>query len=115
MPYLKKRAAEKVSLPTDPDYYVLWRTNVTYGEIKAVAKGLPQTKPDDAESQQERSAAIADRMLLLYIEDWNLDDEAGKKLPVTAESLNQMDGDDIAFLSKRLNADNEQKEEERKN
>jgi hypothetical protein len=115
MPYLRKRATEIVALPSDPEYHVLWRTNVTYGEVKAIAKGLPKEDPNDPDSASARGAEIADRMLLLYIEDWNLDDEKGKKLPVTAASLNLVDSEDIGFLSKRLNTNADQKEEERKN
>lgn len=115
MPYVKKRAATKVALPSDPNYFVMWRTNVTYGEVKAIAKGLPKADAGDAEGENARGNAIADRMLLLYIEAWNLDDEDGNILPLNAESLNEMQTDDVAFLSKRLSEDAEKKEEDRKN
>ena len=113
MPYVKTIKAEKITLASDPHYFVLWRSKARYGQMKqATAKAVSL----DARSQSADfdATAYTDYAVLAHIESWNLDDEKGELLPVDIESLNLLDEDDMNLLLSRLSKANAEQEVERK-
>lgn len=113
MPYVKTIPSVKVSLVSDPAYWVLWRPVLRYGQIKEVTVA--------ASSQGQRgemtvdSGAVADGVILAHIEDWNLTDERDQKLPITPASLALLEDRDVDHLTDLLQKTVDQEEKERKN
>lgn len=113
MPYIKPIKVVRRPLPSDPEYWVDMKDHIVYGELKRVTRDAVAIARDG--STQVDSATATDNMLLAYIVDWNLDDEHGKKLPLTAASLEQMDSNDLNHLATFMTADRAKKDDERKN
>lgn len=109
MAYVKKAAVEKVTLDSNPDYYVMWRTKLTYGQMRDIAR-----VGQKSDGQVDQLTA-SDALFLAHIESWNLDDEDGNILPLTPESLAFLDEDDANQLAKLSNKTLETQESERKN
>ena len=115
MPDLKPISIERVQLPSDENYWVDWRSHITYADVKAAsAAGIANIAPNSAPTDMD-TGAVADTMLLRYIADWNLDDEVGNVLPLTPESLAKIDGADALFLSAKMARAQEKRIDERKN
>lgn len=119
MPYKKPVTPEKLILPSDPEYWVVWKPSLTYGELKRVtlqaARPASQsTTPTMSEDDFDRGA-ISDGMLCAHILEWNLDDEHGHVLPINSESLAILDEEDANFLSTKMAERMQAREEERKN
>lgn len=119
MPYKKPVVPEKLTLPSDPAYWVRWKPALTYGELKTVTFAAarpagPSTTPSSIEEDFDRGA-VSDGMLCAHILEWNLDDEQGNILPINAESLSILDEVDANFLSGKMAERLQGREEERKN
>lgn len=113
MPYVKPTPSIKVQLPSDPEYWVLWRPTLRYGQIKDVTLGAT-VRGERGEVSVDNGTA-ADGLLLAHIEDWNLDDESGNKLPLTPASLAMLVDKDVDHLSSLLQQDAEAEDTRRKN
>lgn len=95
MGYVKSsRPTEKVKLVSNEKYWVEVLTELRYGDIKAFAKPSPDGSVD--------FVGAADKFLETIIVDWNLDDEAGKKIEVNPENINQLTQEDAELLMRRL-------------
>jgi len=112
MPYVKKAVVEKVVLSSDPDYFVMWRRRLTYGQMRDIAK-LGQ-KVTDGKMEVDNLTAT-DALLLAHMESWNLTDEQDIPLPLTAESLTFLDENDVSQLTSLATDTLETREKERKN
>lgn len=113
MPYVKTIKAEKIVLASDPHYFIMWRPKVRYGDMKqATSKAVTV----DARNQQADfdAAAYTEYAVLAHIESWNLDDEKGEPLPLTAEALGQLEEDDMNALLAKLNVSTTDQSAERK-
>ena len=118
MPYVKKAAAVKIAFPSDKHYFVMWRDKVPYGALREARSRavIVRVNPDTNEATPEfDTIAYNDYALLAHIESWNLDDVDGQSLPLTIESLAQLDSDDVAVLNERMAGVAQSQEKERKN
>lgn len=111
MPYVKKAVAEQIPLVSDPQYWVMWRRKLTYGQMRDIARAGQTT--ENGEVKMDNLTAT-DTLLLAHIESWNLTDEQDNPLPLTAESLTVLDEDDAAQLTKLATSQIEAQEQERK-
>lgn len=114
MPYVKPSVPRKIPLVSDPAYYVMWKDRIKYGDIREVSKSSVRQVGPRGETEVDRQA-MADATFLLHIVDWNLDDEEGNKLPLTADSLALLSEDDANQLATLLADANQVKDTERKN
>lgn len=114
MPYVKTIKSEKITLPSDPHYFIMWRPKARYGEMKqATSKAVTVDTRGNGEADFNPTA-YTEYAVLAHIESWNLDDAEGKPLPLEAESLNMLEEDDMNLLLSKLSASNEKQQEERK-
>lgn len=113
MSYVKKAAAQKITLPSDKHYHVLWKPKVTYGALK---EARTQAIQIDSDGTPHFDANIyAELSLLAHIDSWNLDDEDGQPLPLTLESVGLLDNEDVSLLNERMATESTAQEAARKN
>lgn len=122
MPYGSNKAqVERLHLPSDPAYWVDMKTKATRGDRLAAQEAMfkvknvklrnltpeemeqVETDPEDPTAQrgmltQYRTKAYFDMWMVRLIVEWNLDDEAGNILPITAEVLDGLEAEDDEFL-----------------
>lgn len=107
MGYFKdEREIKRVELPSNPEYWVDLYTDLEWREQKAFMNMDEDGNPDMEVS--------ANKLLEKTIVDWNLDNEAGEKLPITAENIDRMQGQDVLFIAGQIGASNVEAEEKRK-
>lgn len=92
MGYFKEQQLKKLTLESDPKYWVEIVTNLKYGDVKKFA--------NVAEDGEVDFATSADLFLQSVIKSWNLDDDTGTVLPITSENIDRLDQKDaIAILN----------------
>lgn len=84
--YTNKRNLKTVSLPSTEGSEIVIYTNLVYGEVEQIY------------SSEKTDLSKAIDVLVALIEKWNLTDENGTTLPITAETLKKFDVGDISFL-----------------
>jgi len=84
--YTSKRNLKTVSLPSTEDSEVSIYTNLVYGEVEQIY------------SSDKTDLGKAIDVLVALITSWNLTDENGLALPITAETLKKFDISDVSFL-----------------
>lgn len=109
MPYVRKINVIRIPLPSNPAYWVDWRESMLYRDMKIAMQQAIEI--EDGEMKAD-STAMSDALLLGHLDGWNLDDEEGNLLPLTAESLELLMEEDVQFLLSK--AQDGQKEEEKK-
>ena len=117
MPYVKSIKTEKVTLPSDSHYHIFWRPRARYGDIKQATQKAVAVQVD-ARSQSATpefdTVAYTGYAVLAHIESWNLDDAEGNPLPLSIESFDLLDEEDMNLLLSKLNKDTEAEGESRK-
>lgn len=92
MGYFKEQQLKKLTLESDPNYWVEIITDLKYGDVKKFANVNQDGEVDFATS--------ADLFLQSVIKSWNLDDAGGQVLPITPENIDMLDQKDaIAILN----------------
>jgi len=104
MAYFNDDQIEKVTLNSNPDYWVDLLTNLAWGDMK---KLLNTSKEGEASYE-------VDAMLLACIKGWNLDDKDGNVLPITQENLDKLQRPDIEQLVTVLGAKIEESKSSKK-
>lgn len=113
MPYVKTIKSEKITLVSDAHYFVMWRPKARYGEMKQATQQAVSVDTR-TESAEFNPTAYTDYAILAHIESWNLDGEDGEPLPLTVESLDLLDEEDMNLLLGKLSATSAKDEKERK-
>lgn len=90
MGYFKEEQLKKLKLKTNPEYWVEVLADLRYGDIKKFGTQNPDGEVD--------FAASGDLFLLTVIKSWNLDDDAGTVLPITAENIDRLEKDDVMLI-----------------
>lgn len=90
------RTAE-LSLPSDPSCTFTIKSP-TYGDYSEAVKATYRVVPDRAAAPVDWYAQFVEEAALLLVSGWNLTDESGETLPITAETLHQLDRKDGDFL-----------------
>lgn len=116
MPYVKTIKTEKITLPSDKHYFVMWRSKVRYGDAKLAAKNaISIDARQGANATPEFDSALyIVYSILAHIESWNLDDAEGRPLPLTVESMDALDEDDFSMLALKLQGEATEQTDERK-
>jgi hypothetical protein len=119
MPYIKQAGTDRLTLPSAPDYYVLMKSKATYADKLASQKAMMQVSQVDLATLDPAKAHLVEadmesgRGVLTEIEidaffktllerlivSWNIDGEDGEVLPITQETIGQLDPDDGDFLT----------------
>lgn len=84
--YQNKRNLKKVALPSTEESEVEIHTNLVYGEVEQIY------------ASDKTDLAKAIDVLVALIVRWNLTDENGLSLPITAETIKKFDIGDVSFL-----------------
>lgn len=91
MGYIKNDEIKEIKL-SDPNYWVKVKTSLKWGDLKKFAAVSQGGDVDFATS--------ATLFLESIIVEWNLDDDAGNIVPITAEILDKLDqADAIKILN----------------
>lgn len=90
MSYFKEQQLKKLTLPSNPDYYVEVLESLTWSAGKEL---LPLTP-----GSESTLASTSDAYLNAVVKAWNLDDETGTVLPITPENLNRLSREDAMFI-----------------
>jgi hypothetical protein len=119
MPYLKAAEVERLTLPSDPEYWVELKCTATYADRKAAQTAMLEMAPVDVANltpdearlvtnvdqasgrgvlTRVQVAAYDATLLLRLLVRWNLTDENGQELPITQDSINRLAGEDGEFL-----------------
>lgn len=86
---MNKRPTKRVVFKTDTNLWADVYANVTYGDRKYISKMSKDSDPVD----------IADKWLVLQIAEWNVTDDNGQTLPVSSESLELLDEQDVDVIA----------------
>lgn len=84
------RPKRRLALASDPHYWVEIHTTLTYGERKMLS--------DKTLAPME----LGDAALKTLICDWNIDDESGTIIPISAEAIEKLDEDDAAVIAEAI-------------
>lgn len=95
MSYFTEQLTEKLTLPSDANYWVEVIKDFRYGQVKEFAT----TENDTVDFTTQ-----ADKFLHLAIKSWNLDDELGQILPITPENIDLLKQDDVLAIINTSNA-----------
>lgn len=90
MPYFQEEKLTKVTFDSDPNYWVQVIAELTWKQSKTFYS-------------EEGGVAPADKVLLAAIQEWNLDDESGNVLPITAENIDRLKQVDVVKIIEAMN------------
>jgi hypothetical protein len=93
MPYFTKSQDKKLLLPSNQDYWVVVKTELSWKETKIFAAN--KDKNDITHS--------LDIMLSSLITSWNLDDDKGKVLDINQENLDMIKKSDVEAIIACIN------------
>lgn len=88
--YFKDQTLKKLTLPTNVKYWVEILTDLRYGDIKKFATASQEGQVDFATN--------ADIFLQTVVKNWNLDDDQGHVLEITAANLDRLEKDDVLAI-----------------
>lgn len=93
--------------PEPPGYWVRIKTRLTHGDRVAAAGALLRATVDLGVTRQNISGVLnvrADEAVLVArsIVAWNLDDEQGRILPISPETINLLDDQDVVAIRDRV-------------
>jgi hypothetical protein len=97
---------EKLTLPSNPAYWVELRKCLSRAQLQQAEAVLSQATVDLHGNGTVKPDIIAYRnmMMTFSIASWNLDDEAGNILPVTAGTVGLLAGPDFDAVYNRVDA-----------
>jgi hypothetical protein len=100
--YIQPVQTDQVDLPT-AGYWVRLKKKATYGDQLAAQSAMLKLEQGSAGviSQMEWGAYIQALTVSMVVE-WNVDDESGQILPISAASLNQLSAEDGQFLANEV-------------
>jgi hypothetical protein len=107
MAYFTEPELKRVTLLSNPAYWVDVLTEYKWGDVKKFST------PDATGSIE--FATTADTFLLTAIKAWNLDDGAGNIVEITQENLDKVDRDDLMFVINEASAYAVESEDSKKN
>lgn len=113
MGYRRDPNITRITLPSNPAYWVDLREFITYGEQKSV--GNDAMRPGPRGEMEVDNEAVADLTVMKYISNWNLDDENGAFLPVTRENLNLLEDIDANAIATFVQGREQRLADQRKN
>lgn len=105
--FASAQPTEKITLPSNKNYWVEIYKNISWGQTKHFIR-------TDSDGNVDMVAG-ADGYLAAIIKDWNLDDEAGNKVPVTPEAIDQLEQTDALALLNAAGISKEETENAKKN
>lgn len=101
MAYLKSAGVTRVTLPSNPEYWVELKSKLSYGDALAAQKALLNVEAVEQLDTDEHdvvtkleSDTYFTTLLLRAIVRWNLDDEDGSTWEVTAENIARLENED---------------------
>lgn len=100
------RPTKRITLPSNPRYWVEIFSSLKYKEQHALASTLKDGEVD--------GMAAADLMLRSMIAGWNLDDDAGQVVPVTPENIELLEKQDVEAILTALQSVASVDEDEKK-
>lgn len=107
MSYFSQPKVERLTLPSNPEYWVDIKMKLTYGESKKFIQASTDGSLD--------AEVAADVFLQQVITEWNLDGEDGQVLPITPENLAMLDAKDAFYIIEKAGGTVEAKKAPAKN
>ena len=106
MTYFKASGVERLTLPSDSDYWVEMKNKLSYGDRLAAQEAMIKVSasPNGLDSEEQQvvteleTGTYFTTLLCRSIVRWNIDDEDGRVLDVTEEAIARLDDEDGEFL-----------------
>src|SRR5262245_55267459 len=118
MPYLKASEVDRLTLPSDPDYWVEMKRTASYGDKLAAQEAMLRVSHVDLDAvpgekvhlvqggseagrgvlTETETGAYFRTLLVRLITAWNLTDGGDRPLPVDEASVELLDSADGEFL-----------------
>lgn len=98
MPYQKPVDVVTLTLPSDPEYFVKIRSRVKWGGVSKAQSAMLKVDINSPELTDVEMGAYNNALIAAAIVEWNLTDEADKILPITPESVEELEPEDGQFL-----------------
>lgn len=116
MPYLRDQPTDRLTLPSNPSYWVEMKQRASYGDVSAAQKATLEITTSDVRQLNgaRRSRAIVQGAVAItpdfdggaylpalisrLVVRWNLDGPGGELLDITPENVKLLDGEDGEFL-----------------
>jgi hypothetical protein len=99
LPYIKPTESDEVRLPSDATYFVRLKRRATYGDQLAAQSAMVKVDSANPVATNMEWGAYIRALTVALILEWNVDDENGVVLPISAESLSRLSAEDGQFLS----------------
>lgn len=109
MPYLKAQASDRLTLPSDPEFWVEMKRRPAYADTLAAQQSvigeidLAQVASGNGHAPgfmfTPEMATYTRTLLLRLITAWNLTDMEDRPLEITRENLEQLEYQDGEFLA----------------
>jgi hypothetical protein len=98
--YLKPVETDVVTLPSSPEYTVRMKRKASYGDqLEAQTAMLQVDQSLGGMVTKMEWAAYIRALTVRLIVDWNLSDENGGPLPISASSIDRLNQEDGEFLA----------------
>lgn len=98
--YLRALELDQLTLPSSPEFFVTMKRVASYGDQLAAQNAMLQVQQGlGGTITKYEWAAYVRALTARLITEWNLSDENGSPLPITAENIDRLRQDDGEFLA----------------
>lgn len=98
MPYQKPVDIDTLTLPSDPAYFVKVKSRLKWGGVSKAQSAMLKVDINSPELSDVEMGAYNNALIASAIVEWNLTDENDKPLPITPESVEELEPEDGQFL-----------------
>ena len=106
MSYLKASEVDTLTLPSDSAYFVKMRRRIKWGAISKAQSAMLKVDVGSAQLTDVEMGAGMNYLIAGAVVEWNLTDANEQVLPITPESIDELEPEDGQFLmleaSKRM-------------
>jgi len=110
MGYLKTPGSDQLTLPSDPAYWVRMKQRASWGDSSAAQSAMVKLAPTQGGTNGNGAApmevlnevelkAYLHTLVVRLVVDWNLTDDQDRPLPISLETVGQLNPEDGDFLA----------------
>jgi hypothetical protein len=98
LPYQKPVDIVTLNLPSDPEYFVKIKGRIKWGGVSKAQTAMLKVDINSPELTDVEMGAYNNALIAAAIVEWNVTDEADAVLPITPESVEELEPEDGQFL-----------------
>ena len=99
MSYIQPIETDTLALPSDPAYTVTLKRRASFGDQRRAQAAMLKIDTATGGIGEAEWSAYVSSLLTSLIVAWNLTDENDQPLPITAENIDRLAGEDGQFLA----------------